>query len=452
MAIAEGLRKIKKLPAVAGAGIATVACFFAVPYLMANENWDDHDRSNMRGARDFARNSLLSCDENAIYICNGDNDTFPVWFCQEVENVRTDVRVVNSALAGSYWHVMPLFNKVYDSEPLALTLQSKDYAQGTNDQVGIYNKQNIPRTELKQLLQFVGSDNSQTKIVTPDGMQFNYIPTNLYYVKTNKDNLLQKGLITAEQYANTPETINFDLSAQSQWLFRSDLVFLDMLGSFNFERPIFVAATYGQQSIWPIQEFAELNGVIHKFVPYYNENRNIAATGANGVNTERSYDLFMNQYSYGNLAYEKTYIDPESYRNAISMRINFLSVAQALIYENKKDKAINILDKCLEVFPNNKIAFDRNMCFFVQEYIRAGAEDKALALAETVTDIFISNINYFTSFPNKYQRLLQDNLQEAYSVLYNTYHFLPENSTNQATIDLRNKIVELLKQHGVIQS
>ncbi|MCL2683396.1 MAG: DUF2723 domain-containing protein [Bacteroidales bacterium] len=415
MAIAEYLQKKMKANGVLIAGITTAVTFTAVPLLMAQQNWDDHDRSQKSAARDFARNMLLSCEPNAILICNGDNDTFPVWFMQEVEGVRTDIRVINSALAGSHWHVQPLFSKVYEADPLKFTLRRDQYALGTNDWVAIQDR-NIGRRELMELIRFIASDNPSTVQPQRGGGQVNFLPSTQYTLTIDRDDLLKRGIITQDQYAYTVPQMQHDIDAGRNAIYRSDLAFLDILATNNWERPIYVASPAAQRNVWPIMQFAQLEGVIHRFVPYHNPNKNMTEARFNGIATEKTYDLFMNQFTWGNLNHDRARIGPETRRSAEEHRRQFAYLAQALIAEGKNDSAVQILNRGLEVFPHHKINFDVFVVYYVQSYFRTGETEKGLALANQMVDIYEANLRYFERFPPKHRRFLEPYMQEAVNV------------------------------------
>ncbi len=423
MAIAEYLSKKAKLNGVVAAGISTAVTFVAVPTLMCQQNWDDHDRSHKTSARDFSRNVLESCEKNAILICNGDNDTFPVWFCQEVENVRPDIRIINSALAGSYWHIQPLFSKVYDSDPLKFTLRRDQYGQGVNESVAVQDK-NIGRRELIDLMKFVASDSPNTQLMTRDGEKMNYFPTNQYTLTINRDELLEKGIITQEQYPYTVPEMQHDINAGS-WLYRSDLAFLDMLATNNWERPIYVASPRAQGKIWPVDQFVQLEGLTHRFVPYHNPNKNATSAGFNGIATDKTYDLFMNKFTWGNVNADNAHIDPDTRRTVEQYRLYFAYLSQALIAEGKNDSAVKVLDYALELFPHHKIDFDVPVIYYVQSYLRAGETEKGLALANKLVDINEAKVRYYERFPAKHRKFLENYTREAVSMFgYLRYQML----------------------------
>ncbi|MDR1951802.1 MAG: tetratricopeptide repeat protein, partial [Bacteroidales bacterium] len=450
MAIAEYLQKKMKMNGVVAAGVTTAVTFTAVPLLMGIQNWDDHDRSHKSAARDFSRNMLLSCEPNSILIVNGDNDTFPVWFCQEVEGVRTDVRVINSALAGSHWHIQPLFSKVYEADPVKFTLRREQYQLGTNESVAIHDR-NIGRRELIELIRFVGNDNPSTQLQLRDGGTTNFLPSTQYTLTIDRDDLLARGIITEEQYRFTVPQMQHDIDA-GRWnqIHRSDLAFLDILASNDWERPIYVASAFAQRNVWPIQQYAQMEGVIHRFVPYHNPNKGLIAQpgGLNGIATDKTYDLFMNVFTWGNLNHDKARVGPESRRSAQNHRTQFALLAQALIADGKMDSAVQVLDRGLELFPHHKVDFDMAVIYYIQAYFRIGEIEKGLALANQLVDVYEGNLRFFERFPSKNRRFLESHIQDAISVFgYLRHNML--NGFESETEELFERLDGLLVPRGI---
>ena len=421
MAIADFLQRRAKMSGKLAAGVATVVTFLAVPTLMAQQNWDDHDRSQLFAARDFARNMLKSTEPNAIIICNGDNDTFPLWFVQNVEGLRRDVRIINSALANSYWAIQPLFNRVYDSDPIPLTLTRSDYRQGANQSVFIQDR-NVGRRELIELIRFVGNDNPNTQVQLRGGGMVNFLPTTQYVLTIDRDDLLARGIITEEQYMFTVPQMEHDIQARGAQIHKADLAFLDILATNNWERPIYVTSPWVQRHIWPIQQFAQMEGTLHRFVPFHNPNRGFINNGLNGIATDKTYDLFMNVFTWGNVNHPRARICHDTRRTAQGQRMQFVHLAQALIAEGRMESAVQVLDRGLYLFPHRNIDFDFSMIFYVQAYARAGEIEKALDLARKIADIYERNLLYFEQFPPRHRRFLESNTQEALSVLMHLRH------------------------------
>lgn len=438
----------KKIPATVSASLAVGASLLFVPGLMAKEGWDDHDRSSRTAAYDFARNSLESCEPNAILIANGDNDTFPLWYCQEVEGIRTDVRIINSALAGSFWHVQPLFKKIYDSEPLKFTLSHEQYGESVNDYVLVDDKDFGESVELKSILNFIASNDPQTKRGYGNE-KVSFIPTPRVKMTINTADLLARGIITEEQALRTPPVMEWTLGAKGSAIYKNDLCFIDVVGSNNWERPVYFMSSAAQGGVLPVPQYAETEGSVYRLVPYINENRVATGGRENGINTDKTYDLFVNKFTWGNLQNPKTAVDPESNSYTRATRFQYISLARALTFEGKKDSAIKVLDKSLEFFPHDKVPFDGLMLYQVEAYLQAGADEKGMKLANELFRIYEDRLLYCESFPRKYSNSLNGEMQECYGVFDGLRRIL-ERYPNPQTDALAKKATAMLTQRGLI--
>lgn len=426
--------------------VAVLSLVF-VPGLMAQQGWDDHNRSHRTAAYDFGKNSLLSCEANGILIANGDNDTFPVWYCQEVEGIRPDIRIINSALANSFWHIQPLFRKVYDADPLRFTLPYEAYGQG-NDFVYLGDIDLGDYIELSQVLSFAASKDPATKQKMMDGSLVSVLPVNKVKLSLNSKELLNTGLITETQVASTPDAIRYELKAsQRDMVFRADLAFLDIFASNGFERPVHVSSQTAQSNVLPVPDYAQAEGTVYRIVPYRNPNRQ--AVGGNGINTDKSYDLFVNQFRWGNLQDPKTAVDPESAGYAGTIRYQYSQLAKALTFENKPDSAIQVLDKCVEFFPDNKVPYDGLMIYIMEEYFRAGAMDKGLDLAIRLEEIHNERLDYMARFPARFARTVQYERNECLAVFYEMTKCLSPYRYKPEVDELVNNLMQILAPYGI---
>jgi tetratricopeptide (TPR) repeat protein len=314
-----------------------------------------------------------------------------------------------------------------------------------------------------ELIRFVASDNPNTKISLRDGTRVNFLPGLQYTLTIDRDDLLERGIITEEQYMFTVSEMQHDIEA-GRGISRSDLALLDILATNNWERPIFVTSAFAQRSIWPIEEFAQMEGIIHRFVPYHNPNRGMTLARYNGVNTDRTYDLFMNVFpiqdsllsngritgnGWGNLNHPKARIGPDTRRHAEQHRISFLYLAQALIVEGKVDSAIRVLDQGLHLFPHHKVNYDFNVIFYVQTYLRAGEREKGLALAKKLTNIYETNLRYFERFPSKHRRLVEREIEQAIQAFASLHHFITAGLEEDPCEELPTRLNNLLTSRNI---
>lgn len=185
----------KRMPAATAAMIAGLVCLI-VPGVMGKEGWDDHNRSYRYTSRDFAYDYLNSCAPNAIIFTNGDNDTFPLWYIQDVEGVRTDVRIINLSLLNTDWYIDQIKRKAYQSDPVPFSLKTKQYIQGTRDYIPFYDRKIQGYSDLKDIIEFIGSDNPEAKVRSEGGDEFNYLPTKKFRIKVDKEAVIRNHVVS----------------------------------------------------------------------------------------------------------------------------------------------------------------------------------------------------------------------------------------------------------------
>lgn len=383
-------------------GAVTLSSLLFVPGLMAQQGWDDHDRSHRTAAYDFARNTLFSCDADGVLVTNGDNDTFPLWYCQEMEGIRTDVRILNSSLAGSYWHIQPLYRQVYRSAPFSLTLPYEAQGRGVNDYVLLGDADLGDHVELSDILAFVASGNPATKQRMQDGSMVGVFPTRRAKVSLDTFAVARIACRDSVPESSVASEIRMNVKPGAQTLSRAELAFLDLFGTGKFERPIHFMSQDAQASVLPVKEWGQMQGGVYKLVPYRNANR--IAVGGNGMDVGRTYDWFVHRFRWGNLQDPRTSVDPESAGYAGMIRYQYILLARTLNFENRHDSAVEVLDKSLEFFPHRKVPYEAVMVLHVEEYFRAGAEEKGMGLAKELTDMYASRLDYVGRFLSRFRR------------------------------------------------
>lgn len=408
----NGFRKfIKNTPA--SAVLSTVIITALVPVIMAVEGWDDHDRSGRYAARDFASNYLKSAEENGIIFTNGDNDTFPLWYAQEVEGVRTDVRVVNFMLASGDWYIHQKFHKMYESEPLPFTLDKEDYVKGTNDAVFVYPQERIQgHQELKSLIRFIKNDDDRTKLPMQDGTKLNFIPTNKVKLTIDKQKVIESGLVPEYMHDRIVDEIKWTIN--KNYLYKNDLMFLDLIATNNWERAIYFANPSSTSDIFATDDYMHLEGMIYKFMPvkareYYQ--------GMGGVHARKTYDLLMNEFKWGRLHKPDVTIDRESQKNLMMPKNNFVRTAEALINQNRADSAVNLADEALRIFNPEKIPPDFYLLPLVEVYYEAGAMEKGDELAREIADRYSEDMDYYASLRDEFFSYYEEDLTRAFSAI-----------------------------------
>jgi hypothetical protein len=365
-AIAEKLKQ-KKVPyAVAGA-LTSVACLVAVPGIMAKEGWDDHDRSHRLTSRDIAWNYLQSTAPNAIIFTNGDNDTFPLWYAQDVENVRTDVRVVNLSLLNTDWYIDQMKRKAYQSDAVPFSLTHDKYVQGTRDYVPFYDRSVPGYTNVKDVMNFISSENPDAKVRTQGGSELNYFPTKKFFIKVDKEAVLKNGVVKPEDADKIVDTIFWDVDRS--YLMKADLMILDLIANNDWTRPIYFAVTVGGDSYLNLEPYFQLEGLAYRFVPI---RTNPDASGQTGrVGVKQMYDNMMNKFLWGNMSREEVYLDQNNLNMTMNFRNNFSRLAEGLYAEGKLDSTLAVLDKMNQEIPDKTVPYNVMMLRPLEIYYNA---------------------------------------------------------------------------------
>ncbi|MCF8303094.1 MAG: DUF2723 domain-containing protein [Bacteroidales bacterium] len=400
----------KKINPKLAAALASVVCFVAVPLNMGAEGWDDHDRSNKYAARDFASNYLNSCEEEAVLITHGDNDTFPLWYAQEVEGMRTDIRVVNFMLASGDWYIHQLMRKIYDSDPMPFTLKKEQYNKGVNDIIPYYDRGIKRHVELQKIIDIIASD--KYRMPTQGGDRINFLPTKKVKLTVDSAKAVESGIVPKHMADRIVPEIKWKI--KKNYLYPNDLMLLDFLASHDWSRPLYLANPSSLSSLLDIDEYLHLEGFAYKLIPVKAKHH---ISGMGGIHTDKCYNILMNKCKWGNLNKPSVYVDPESQRNSMIPKQNFRRLAQALLDEGKKDSAIAAVDRCLEVFPNDKFTYDMYMLPFADIYYQAGATEKANKMVNTMFEVFSENMLYYSSLNQPFRNQYSQEKQEAFAVL-----------------------------------
>lgn len=417
-ALAKGLEKYGKLPAVAAGSIATLLGLF-VPIQMASQNWDDHDRSGRYVGRDFGANYLESCEPNAIIFTNGDNDTFPLWYAQEVEGIRTDVRVCNTSYLQTDWYIDQMKKQAYESAPLPITWTRDQYIQGKRDAAYVFPLTDQP-IELKTALEFIRSDDPKYKKIPGISQELDYVPSETLIYKVDSAAALAAGVaLPGDTTLLKDMTIN--LKGKNA-LGKQEITILDMIQTNNWERPIYYAITVNPDQFINLDGYFEQTGLAYQVVP---RNSNKAA------NTDKMYDNVMNKFKWGGVDQPGVYIDENVMRMCKSYRMAlFNKLAEELLSKGEKEKALNVLDRSMQVLPPENIPLDYTALSTGELYYALDQKDKAEEVFTEIADNALRNINWF--FRLKPHQLasamgeLEQNLAVMQQILLVSKHYNPE--------------------------
>lgn len=381
----------KKVPAIPSAGIATLLCVVLVPAIMARENWDDHDRSGRYTARDLAYNYLNSCPPNAVLYTNGDNDTFPLWYAQEVEGIRTDVRIINLMLFNTDWYIDQMTRQAYESDPVPMSLPPEKYKDGTNNIIYMVDRVNN-HVDLKEIIGFVASEDPRTKFTPQPGVSLDYIPSRKYYINVDKEKIIRNGILPEKDTALIVDRIEWSINKSS--ILKNELMQLDILATTDWERPMcFVAA--GNEGALNLEPYFQMEGLAYRLVPVLTPGRNFMSYGRIDVDT--LYDRLMNKFRYGRMDQPDVHMDYYNIRtlSVIKLRNKFIRLANELIAVNRPDSALLALDRCMELMPHPKVPYDAFVPAISGAYFNCGSKDKAMGILNEHVNILLEDLIYF---------------------------------------------------------
>jgi hypothetical protein len=386
----------------------TLICLLAVPVVMASENWDDHDRSGRYTARAAAMQYLDSCQEDAgaMIFTIGDNDTFPLWYVQEIENYRTDVRVICTSLFATDWYVDQMKHKAYESDPIPSQLTHDLYRYGNRDVIYL-QKITDNRWDIRDFMNWIGSDKPETKLryyLERNGADLSqypestldlvYYPTDKIRVPVNRENVLKSGLVKAKDSALIVDYIDIDLPGA---LAKNRIMMLDILANNNWERPIyFSGGSFDSAEYLWMKDYLQLDGMAYKLVPIRTQNRSPCEMGR--IDTDLMYDVVMG-WEWGNSGDPDVYLDPQTRSQGLSLRSNLARLLERLLEENKIDRARNIIELSLTQMPVERFGFYTFVEPFLDGYYKVGETLKARELFGRLQAIYQGRLDYYAGAP-----------------------------------------------------
>lgn len=388
---------LSKKAAQKGMAIGATALSLVVPGIMAKEGWDDHDRSKRSLSRDCAINYLQSCAPNAILFTNGDNDTFPLWYAQEVEGIRTDVRVVNLSLLQTDWYISQMRRAAYESAPVPFTIPEEKLQASKREVVYLMARDEKPMN-IKQAIEFVASDDPENKFDN-GGRLIDYLPSKNFYLNVDSMTVMKNKVIAVKDTARLTKRISWSLGNRG-YITKNDLMVLDLVAHNNWKRPIYFAVTTGNEAYVGLDDYFQLEGLAYRFVPIRQTESEQAQGGR--VNTDKMYDNIMNKFLWGGMDKPGVYLDETSTRMAGNLRMQMSILAQALINQGKNTKAKAVLDKCLAVMPEENVPYDGTIYTICAAYYQVGEFKKANEVAKRLFDIFEGDLMIYNNLkPNQ---------------------------------------------------
>lgn len=381
------------------AGIAAAVCLSA-PIIMGFQNFDDHSRAEHTGSRDYAANFLNSVDPNAIIFTYGDNDTYPLWYAQEVEGIRRDVRVVNLSLIAVDWYINKLRAKVNDSAPLKLSIPAEGYRGKNKNQVyfasppGAENNPEIPVDAGMRYMndpRSVQSDGNGGKVST--------IPTRRFFIPAARDVLVKNGLLSPTDTINRIGKILITFSDNKNYLLKDELAIMDVIASNYQERPIYFAVTCKNEKLLGLNDYMQMEGLGLRLVPFKNPSSPDmpGLYGSGRISLDKAYDNIMNKWKWGNFDKVDTYIDGSYGAELTAMKVVMLRLATRLSEAGDNERAAKVAKQYFDAFPHFNFTYDASVIPFINVLIRSKEMEEAKKHIRILAESSRQNMKFYES-------------------------------------------------------
>ncbi len=383
------------LPSTAAASLATLLCLF-VPFQMLGQNWDDHDRSGRYACRDFGMNYLSCIEPNGIIFTNGDNDTFPLWYAQEQEGYRTDVRVCNLSYLQTDWYIDQMKSPAYESTPLPISMSKASYSQGKRDFAYLLNRVNEP-LDLKTAMEYLLSENEATKNIPGYNERIDYIPSQDLYIDIDSAAVVESGTVSADRASLITKRMEIDLKDKTA-ITKNEIAVLDMLNTIaadGWKRPLYYSVTVGSDLYLNLDKYMTNVGLAYRVTPATGDQNQL-------IDTEKMYDNMVNKFKWGGIDQEGVYLDETIRRLCRTQRMMFTTLVDALITEGKKEKALTALDYCMEKIPVYNVPHEYLSIQMGEAYFKLDQPQKAIELLNGIADNYVEYLRWYLSLsPDK---------------------------------------------------
>jgi hypothetical protein len=438
----------------AGGAYATIAvCLLAVPALMAKEEWNDHDRSNKTLARATAYNVLESCAPNAILFTFGDNDTYPLWYLQEIEGIRKDVRVINLSLLGIDWYIDQLNYKVNDADAVPMLWKKKDYTGDKGNYIQYYASPQIPKDKfinLAEVCKFMTSDAPEAKIQSMGGTMENYFPTqNLFVPSMSKADLVKNGLVAAADTNNIINEMAFKFPKNVAY--KDDLATLNIIASIaqdGWKRPIYFGGFLPSENYQGLDDYLRMEGVVYRLLPYrLTDSLRATQQDMGSVDVEKSYDLFKNKYIWGNAERNDVYFDEKNRLMFAAYRMNVGRIASELMAKGKKNEAIEVLNKVKNNISERSYFYDATAYYVAMAYYNCGDKKTGKEMTMRIVKNCEDDINYILSLDDVRANNLKNDVQRDATII-NILSNVARNNGDMATADELGKKIDMISQRA----
>ncbi|MDR1459373.1 MAG: DUF2723 domain-containing protein [Bacteroidales bacterium] len=401
------------------AAVSTVACM-GVPTILGVENWDDHDRSGRYLVLETAKAYLSSCAPNAILFANGDNDTFPLWYLQEVEGFRTDVRICNLSLMSADWYIDQTKRKAYDGEPVPIKMTNEMYQSGTRDLLQAINRIKEPQN-IKNVMQEIYKPVNNRRVASINTIDF--------YMDVDKEKVLANGTVPQELADKIVDRIVWKMPGSAlrstngtdsmMWVTKAYIAMMDILANNNWERPVYYISLASSETFFGLQDYLQTEGMVRRLVPILNREMSGLYTG--DMNTDVLYDNLMNKYDFSQYTDTNIFLSEDFTRVVQSYRLIYFQLAQGLITKGKIDSAEMVLDKCSQWFIQSALPYEVACIYLAGAYINCEtptAIDKGLNYYDAIVAQLLAENTYYAKFIGKKAEIVAQDVEKNNSYLY----------------------------------
>lgn len=404
------------------AAIVAGVIALSAPFLMASQNWDDHNRNGRYMTIDFAKDYLTSCPPNAILFTNGDNDTYPLWYAQNVENIRTDVRVINLSLLQAGDYASTMLDKVYESAGIKSDFTKERVENRELDVVFYQPDKSLNQEmsyELSNILKYIASTDQRTFVEGRDGMRYKTLPVNKFRVTIDPQKAIASGWVKAKDSASIIPYIEFSLG--SSYLIRSRLMLYDAVANNMYTRPICFTSTTGSETFGGLQNYLQLNGLVYQLVPINTPPRQSAVireTEYGRIDAEVLYQKLVKEYKWGGMEKPGYYVDDKAQLVPYHIRVQFGRLAREFMAQGNKEKAVEVLDYVQKVIPSENVPLSWSMLEYIPTYYDAGAKEKGAKLLDGLFNQAYQIKSYYAQFKGKmgsavaYERNIGDQVMD----------------------------------------
>jgi hypothetical protein len=420
------------------AAVAATALTLVVPFVVLSQNYDDHDRSGRYVAREIAKNYLKSCAENAVLFTYGDNDTFPLWYIQDVEGFRPDVRICNVTLLNAGWYIDQMRRKVYDSDPLPIMMPAEKYEHNNRNIVFVQESIDRP-VELARLMDIALSDDPRAKVSTQGGEKYSFIPSKKIKITVDKDKVIATGTVKEKYFDQIEDSLVFEI--QGRYITKSDLAILDLLANNNWERPIYFDLSVVQTSNIKLDRYLMHEGFAFRFVPILNPT---PMTGY--IDNDQLYSMLMEKYDWGGLNNPAIFVDDNLHRTVeiVQVKNTMIRLADQLEVQGDSVRALAVLSRLAEILPYGMYRTSTNDAFIASLYYRLNQPGKGDEVLRAIARESLEKAEFYLDMGPRYASTIQNDITRERNTLKVLIDIAKQAQRDELSNELSEKTIKLL--------